>query len=41
MTANLHRFAASERQRFLDTHPRSAALAARTASDWLDGVPMH
>ena len=41
MTARLAPFAAGERQRFLEAHPRSAALAARAVQHWLDGVPMH
>ena len=37
----LERVLAAERARFAAAHPRSAALAARGAANWLHGVPMH
>jgi glutamate-1-semialdehyde 2,1-aminomutase len=37
----LERLLADERARFDAAHPRSRALAARTAAHWLRGVPMH
>lgn len=37
----LARLHAAEVQCFLDTHPRSRALAADSASHWLYGLPMH
>lgn len=33
--------AASERQRFIDTHPASVAMASRARQSLFDGVPMH
>lgn len=33
--------AASERQRFIDTHPGSVAMAHRARQSLFDGVPMH
>lgn len=34
-------FAAREAARFIESHPRSAALAAEARAHWLNGVPMH
>jgi glutamate-1-semialdehyde 2,1-aminomutase len=40
-TALLQALHARERQRFLDSHPRSGALAAASAPHFLYGVPLH
>jgi glutamate-1-semialdehyde 2,1-aminomutase len=37
----LRQLVARERERFTQTHPESARLAAEAARHWLNGVPMH
>ena len=37
----LERLLERENRRFMDTHPRSAQLAAQCSAHWLNGVPMH
>jgi glutamate-1-semialdehyde 2,1-aminomutase len=39
--AKLEALVASERQRYIETHPKSRACAELCASHWLNGVPMH